>query len=84
MLARRTVEVALSLLMFQYLCKMLSLGPLLVDVGGRYEVVGVISFGSGDTVLGCGDPNNGGVYADVASLIGWISQYVRDRDCEAS
>ena len=52
-----------------------------MNVDGRYEVVGVISFGSGDAVLGCGDPNNAGVYADVASLLGWVLQYVKDRIC---
>ena len=53
----------------------------MVNVGGRYEVVGVISFGSGDAVLGCGDPYNGGVYADVTSMLAWITGYVSDKNC---
>ena len=56
-------------------------GPLLVRVSGHYEVVGVISFGSGDAVLGCGDPDNAGVYADVAVMKSWIMKYVTDIPC---
>lgn len=56
-------------------------GPLLVRLGGHYEVVGVISFGSGDAVLGCGDPFNAGVYANVAVMKSWILQFVTDIPC---
>ena len=50
-------------------------------VGGHYEVAGVISFGSGDAVLGCGDPYNAGVYANVAVMKSWILQFVTDIPC---
>ncbi len=43
-------------------------GPLLVNVNGRFQVVGLTSFG-----LGCARPNRPGVYTRVSEFANWIN-----------
>merc|ERR1712215_361965 len=50
-------------------------GPLIVDAGGYYELVGVTSWGKNDCV---GTPALPTVFARVTSIIGWIKENIQD------
>ncbi|XP_028967087.1 protein masquerade [Galendromus occidentalis] len=45
--------------------------PMVCDMGGFYELKGLVSWG-----LGCGRPDVPGVYVKVSSFIGWINQII--------
>jgi len=46
-------------------------GPLVVDIGGRLEQVGVVSYGRG-----CAVPLFYGIYTNVSAYRSWISEFV--------
>ena len=44
-------------------------GPMVLERGGRYTLVGVVSAG-----VGCGTPGFPGVYTRVSAYLDWIQQ----------
>uniref|UniRef100_A0A8D2DHD0 Transmembrane protease serine 5 n=1 Tax=Sciurus vulgaris TaxID=55149 RepID=A0A8D2DHD0_SCIVU len=48
-------------------------GPLVCPDGGKWHLVGVVSWGHG-----CAEPNHPGVYAKVAEFLDWIHDTVQD------
>jgi len=48
-------------------------GPLVTEVSGRYNLIGVVSWGSG-----CGIRGYPGVYARVTTVLDWINQNTAD------
>jgi len=49
-------------------------GPLIVNVGGYYELVGVTSWSDGDCLV----KDLPSVFARVTSVIDWIKEYIKD------
>merc|ERR1712106_380561 len=54
-------------------------GPLVVMEGGRWTVVGVVSYG-----FGCATPGFAGVYARVTNYLSWIQSNIADGWCETA
>jgi hypothetical protein len=52
-------------------------GPLVVMEGGRWTVVGVVSYG-----FGCATPGFAGVYARVTNYLSWIQSNIADGWCD--
>ncbi|XP_046406061.1 trypsin-1 [Ischnura elegans] len=48
-------------------------GPLLVQSGGKFEVVGIVSWG-----VGCGRPGYPGVYTRVSRYLEWMQRNMQD------
>merc|ERR1712066_298408 len=55
-------------------------GGVFIKEGGKYQVVGVVSFG-----VGCNSTLNGeklpGVYGRISSVLDWIKEEIRDGNC---
>ena len=49
-------------------------GPMICEVDGRYQLTGIVSWGSG-----CGREGFPGVYGRVHSYLDWIKDIVEDR-----
>ena len=47
-------------------------GPLLIKTRGRYEVIGIVSWG-----IGCADKKYPGVYTFVPGYLDWIQSHIR-------
>lgn len=50
-------------------CKGDSGGPLIIPIGSKHYLAGIVSFG-----VGCGDPSFPGVYTRVVEFLSWIAQ----------
>ena len=51
-------------------------GPLVTDVGGRYNLIGVVSWG-----FDCGDPRYPGVYSRITAVSDWIDETIGTDRC---
>ncbi|XP_044727947.1 transmembrane protease serine 9-like [Chrysoperla carnea] len=48
-------------------------GPLLINIDGRYEIVGIVSWG-----VGCGRPGYPGVYTRLTRYLSWVENNLQD------
>ncbi|XP_033756765.1 suppressor of tumorigenicity 14 protein-like isoform X2 [Pecten maximus] len=46
-------------------------GPLVCNIGGKWQLEGIVSWG-----IGCGDPNQPGVYTRVFKYVQWVQQHI--------
>ena len=53
-------------------------GPLIVEKGNKWFLVGVTSFG-----FGCANPRFSGVYARVTKALDWINTNIGENVCES-